>query len=443
MGSEAPERERSIALAMRAAAVLPGGVNSNFRLPAANRFYVSASGSRLIDADDHEVIDYVLGMGVAILGHSPKGVLDAVALAESRLQCPAGQQEAEVELAERIVALVPSAELVRIGCTGSEMVQLAMRLARAATGRSLIVKFEGHYHGWLDSIFAGTTAIDAERPDGRQVPSARAQTAGQMAGALGDLTVLPWNDLDTLQTFLDEHGDKVAGLIMEPICCNTSVIEPRPGYLEGVRRLADQHGIVLIFDEVITGFRFAPGGAQERLGVTPDLTVLGKALGAGYPVAALAGRRHLMRLIGDGTVMHGGTYNANAMAVAAAAAALDIIASPLVQLHRCLETMAARLAAGLAEAGSTHDHGLLVQRCGPMINTTFEAPAPITDLRSYLASDLGKQQRFIEQLEHEGVRVTARGTWFLSLEHSEDDIDRSVLAAGRALEHLKAAGEQS
>lgn len=427
-------RERSVSLAKRAAEVLPGGVNSNFRFAATDRFYVKAHGSKLIDADGNEVIDYVLGMGVAILGHSPPQVLDAVAQAEALLQCPAGQQEAEVELAERIVDLVPSAELVRIGCTGSEMVQLAMRLARAVTGKRLVVKFEGHYHGWLDNIFVGTTVIDAEPTDGSSVPAPSPQSAGQSIAPLEEVVVLPWNDLDLLSRFVGERGHEIAAVIMEPVCCNTSVIPPRTGYLEGVRALTDEHGIVLIFDEVITGFRMSPGGAQARLRVTPDLTVLAKAMGAGFPVAALAGRRDLMALIGDGTVMHGGTYNANAMSVAAAGAALAVISSSEVQLHDHLEALAVRLADGLMERGS--HLGLHAQRYGPMVNTTFDVPAPVVDLRTYRATNLVKQQDFLNRLEHAGVRVTARGTWFTSLAHSDEDVDRSVMAAERVLSEM-------
>ena len=279
--------------------------------------------------DGNEFIDYILGMGAAALGHSPAPLLARVAAAQQDLQCPAGQQPAEVELARKIVSLVPSAQRVRVGCTGSEMVQLALRLARAATGRSLVVKFEGHYHGWFDSTFSGTTEMPAEGEYAAPV-----QTPGQSPGALADLAVLPWNDLAVLETFVAAHNTEVAALIMEPVLCNTSVIVPRPGYLEGVRRLCDNQGIVLIFDEVITGFRLDPGGAQAMLGVAPDLTVMGKALGAGFPVAGLAGRASLMDLLGRGGVMHGGTYNANAMAVTAALAALDVLADADGSLHR-------------------------------------------------------------------------------------------------------------
>ena len=419
-------------LAMRAARVMPGGANSNFRLASVTRFWASGSGSRLTDVDGNEFIDYALGMGTAILGHSPRWVLNRVAAAQGLLQCPAGQQEAEVELAERIVQLVPSAERVRIGCTGSEMVQLALRVARAATGRSLVVKFEGHYHGWLDSVFSGTTRLPAEAS-----VAAVAQTGGQSAAALQDLAVLPWNDLGVLERFLAERGGEVAALIMEPVLCNTSVIVPRDGFLQAARRLCDEHGVVLIFDEVITGFRLHQGGAQARLGVTPDLTVLGKALGAGFPIAALAGRVSLMGSIGDGSVMHGGTYNANAPAVAAALAALDEMADPGQQFYSRLEAVGRRLADGLAEAARQAGGTMSVAAVGPVVNTTFSPPQPIVDFRTYQASDLDRQRSFIELLEAEGVRLTSRGTWFVSSAHTEQDIDLTLAAAERALRGLQ------
>ncbi len=420
-------------LAARASRVLPGGANSNFRLASATRFWASGSGSRLTDVDGNQVIDYALGMGTAILGHSPRTVLDRVSAAQQLLQCPAGQQEAEVDLAERIVDLVPSAERVRLGCTGTEMVQLALRVARAVTGRSLVVKFEGHYHGWLDSIFSGTTELPAAGS-----VAAVPQTAGQSAAALRDLAVLPWNDLGVLAAFLASRGQTVAALIMEPVLCNTGVIVPGDGYLEAARKLCDQHGVVLIFDEVITGFRLHSGGAQARLGITPDLTVLGKALGAGFPIAALAGRAELMGSIGGGpvthSVMHGGTYNANAPAVAAALAALEEMNGQ--QFYPRLEAAGRRLADGLAEAARQAGGTMSVSSAGPVVNTTFSPPHPITDFRTYQASDLDRQRSFIGLLEAEGVRLTSRGTWFVSSAHTDDDIDLTLAATERALRGL-------
>jgi glutamate-1-semialdehyde 2,1-aminomutase len=312
------------------------------------------------------------------------------------------------------------------------MVQLALRLARAATGRDLVVKFEGHYHGWLDSVFAGTAVMPP--PDN---PAAIPQSAGQSPTALADLVVLPWNDLAALERFLAAHAGTVAAVIMEPVLCNTSVIVPRDGYLAGVRSLCDEHGTVLVFDEVITGFRLDPGGAQARLGVRPDLTVLGKALGAGFPVAALAGREAIMRLAGDGTVMHGGTYNATTMCVAAALAALEELTDPGRDCYGRMERNGELLADGLRQASQAHGGTLAVQGVGPVLNTTFAAPEPIVDVASYRLSDLATQQLFVDLLGDEGVRVTSRGTWFVSAAHSADDIAVTLEAVDRVLARIE------
>jgi glutamate-1-semialdehyde 2,1-aminomutase len=416
--------QASRALAARAAAVIPGGANSNFRLAGPRRFWVSSDGARIVDVDGNECVDFVLGMGAAILGYSPRELLERVAEAQQDLQCPAGQQLAEIELAEKITELVPSAELVRIGCTGSEMVQLGLRLARAATGRSVVAKFAGHYHGWLDNIFAGTVALP-----GRGQFDAVTQTAGQSSKALEDLVILPWNNIEMLREFLTERGPEVAALIMEPVLCNTGVIAPADGYLEAVRSLCDEHGIVLIFDEVITGFRLAPGGAQARLGIVPDLTVLGKALGAGFPVAALAGRADLMKLIGDGIVMHGGTYNANAMCLAAAQAALETLSDPERAVHVRLEDTTELLLRGLEQVSDEHGGKLSVQGVTGVVNTTFAPPTPVTDYLTYHASDLDKQSKFIQLMDEENVRITSRGTWFISAAHTETDVDTALAAA--------------
>jgi glutamate-1-semialdehyde 2,1-aminomutase len=308
------------------------------------------------------------------------------------------------------------------------MVQLGLRLARAATGRNLVVKFEGHYHGWFDNIFSGTTELPRRGEFGAVL-----QTAGQSRKALDDLVVLPWNDVEVLRTLLTERGPEVAALIMEPVLCNTGVIVPGAGYLAAVRSLCDEHGIVLIFDEVITGFRLAPGGAQAKLGVLPDLTVFGKALGAGFPIAALAGRAPLMKLIGDGVVMHGGTYNANAMSVAAAKASLETLSDPEQQVHVGLHATTDLLIHGLEQISAGHGGELRVQGVGGVINTTFSPPTAIFDYHTYHASDLARQRTFIQFMDEEGVRITSRGTWFLSAAHTERDVEIALEAGERVL----------
>ncbi|HEX2034410.1 MAG TPA: aspartate aminotransferase family protein [Chloroflexota bacterium] len=436
-----PSYAESISLYDEARAFLAGGVSSNFRLGGqpAPLFFERAAGAWLYDVDGNRYVDYALGMGPNILGHAPAGVTAAVAASLSQGQLFAGQHRAELELARRLRQLVPCAELVRFGLSGSEMVQAALRLARAATGRPLVVKFEGHYHGWFDTILVSVhPPLDQAGPPER--PTRHLPSAGQSHAAAQDVAVLPWNDLQAVARLLESRGGETAALIMEPILCNTGVILPRPGYLEGVRALCDRHGVVLIFDEVITGFRAGLGGAQGRLGVTPDLAVFAKAMGGGFPIAALAGRRALMELTGNGSVLHGGTYNSNTVSVAAALAVIDELAAEGGQVYRAMEAQGLRLMEGLRELAGRAGVPLLVQGLGTVFNTAFGntgADQPeVSDYRSYQQTDLHRQRVFLRALQDHGVRVTARGTWFLSAAHGEAEIETTLAATGRAMRQV-------
>ena len=296
-----------------------GGVNSNFRMgiPPTPLVFERATGPYLYDVDGNRLVDYFLGMGPMLLGHSPAEVVGAAVAQLDRSILVGGQTELEYEAARLLLQLVPSAQSVRFCSSGSEADQAALRLARAATGRPTVLKFEGHYHGWFDNVLWSVgPELDQMGPVDAPVPVPG--TAGQVAAA--DIDVLPWNDADAVVRRL-ERGD-VAAVIMEPIMFNAAGILPQPGFLETVRAACDATGTILIFDEVITGFRVAPGGAQEALGVLPDLTVLGKALASGFPVAALVGRADLMELISNRTVLHGGTYNTQSVSMAATVATL-------------------------------------------------------------------------------------------------------------------------
>ncbi len=300
--------EGSRQLIAEASQSLPGGVNSNYRLGIAPTplVFERGEGPYLYDADGNRLIDYYLGMGPMILGHNPAPVLEAVEKQLGSGILYAGQSRIEQEAARMVCEMVPCAERVRFSCAGSEVVQAVIRLARAATQRSVIIKFEGHYHGWMDNIL-WSIAPTAEEYGPEEAPNAVPASAGQDLQAGLYTEILPWNNLDLLEKRL-ERGD-VAGVIMEPAMCNTSTVFPGDGYLEGVRRACTETGTVLIFDEVITGFRVAPGGAQAHFGVTPDLATFGKAIASGFPVSCFAGRADLMELFASGDVMHGGTFN--------------------------------------------------------------------------------------------------------------------------------------
>jgi glutamate-1-semialdehyde 2,1-aminomutase len=428
----------SVGLHETASRVLAGGVSSNFRLGGtpAPLWFDRGEGARLFDVDGNSYVDYALGMGPNILGHAPDRVVRRVAESLNRGQLFAGQHASELELARGIQRLVPCAERVRIGVTGSELTQAAVRLARAYTGRSLVVKFEGHYHGWFDSLLV-SVAPPMDSAGSRDAPIPHLPSAGQSRSVLGDIAILPWNDLRALESYLLQNGPRVAALIMEPILCNTGVIPPRSGYLEDVRALCDRYRIVLIFDEVITGFRVGLSGAQGRLGVTPDLAVFAKALGGGFPIAALAGSRDIMELVASGGVVHGGTFNANVVSVVAALAVLEELERP--GTYAQLEAQGHALMDGLRAIANELELPLLVQGLGPVFNTAFTNQRELFDYRTYAMCDLGSQRRFLRELQDRGVRPTSRGTWFLSTAHGDSEVAETLGVAAAALRAVRDA----
>src|ERR1051325_1474130 len=285
-------------------------------------FYERAKGSRIWDVDGNEFLDFTLSQGPMILGHSHPKVLKAVTKASREGQLFAGQHELELQLAERIQKLVPCAEQMRFSLSGSEAVHTALRLARGFTGRNKYIRFEGHYHGWFDNVAMSVSPTPAEAGP-PESPKTVPWTLGVTPSDLDQVIVLQWNDLDAVKRALESRPNEVAAIITEPIMCNNGCILPKAGYLEGLRALCDQHGVVLIFDEVITGFRVDLGGAQKYFGVTPDLAVFGKAFASGYPISVLAGKSKFMDLIACGKVLHAGTMNSSNPTVAASLATLD------------------------------------------------------------------------------------------------------------------------
>jgi glutamate-1-semialdehyde 2,1-aminomutase len=418
---------------LRSSGSLAGGVSSNFRSGAdpVPLFFERGEGSHLIDVDGNDYVDYVLGMGPAILGHAPAPVVAAVEAQVGQGQLFAGQTIAEIELAEKITSIVPCAQRVRFGSSGTEMVQAALRLARAATERDLIVKFEGHYHGWLDPVLASIAPpLDDAGPDDEPTP--HLPSLGQLSSSVDHIAVLRWNDRTGLaKLFEGPRKDRIAGVICEPILCNTCVIPPETGFLEELRERTSANGTLLIFDEVITGFRVALGGAQSVTGVTPDLAVFAKAMGSGFPIAAVAGSTDVMELTSQG-VLHGGTYNANTSSVAAANATIATLAADDGAAYTHIERIGTRLMTGLRETAARLGSDLLVQGLPGAFNTTF-GTGPVRDYRGYVATDRDRQRRFLRALQDRGVRVTARGTWFLSAAHDDADIERTLATAAEAL----------
>ena len=401
-------------------------------------FYERGEGSKLYDVDGNELIDYVGGFGPGIFGHTPGFLVDAVTRGMQDGLTFAGQHWREIKVAEMVQKLVPCAELVRFGSSGTEVDQAAVKLARGYTGRDKVIKFEGHYHGWMDNLhYSVAPPLDEAGPDDR--PVAVPVSAGVSRATAQAIIILPWNNIEVLRKTLDREGHHVAAIIMEPIMFNTGCIFPRPGYLEGVRRLCDEHGVVLVFDEVISGFRFALGGAQELLGVTPDLATFAKAVAGGFPLSVLAGKREVMSLIADGTVHHGGTINSNMMSMAAAEATLEKLVEDDGAVHKQLYAMGNRLMEGLRRLSQKHEHPMLVRGPGPGFNVSFTEASgdDIFDYRSHIRNvDLDKYERFRIGMLERGVRLIIRGLWYVSTAHTEDDIERTLAAADDVLASL-------
>ncbi|MYH63979.1 MAG: aminotransferase class III-fold pyridoxal phosphate-dependent enzyme [Caldilineaceae bacterium SB0675_bin_29] len=404
---------------------LPGGVNSNYRLGVAPTplVFERGEGAYLYDADGNRMIDYYLGMGPMILGHNPAPVLEAVQEQLGSGILYAGQSRVEQEAARLVCEIVPCAERVRFSCAGSEVVQAVIRLARAATQRSVIIKFEGHYHGWMDNIL-WSIAPTAEEYGPEEAPNAIPASAGQDLQAGLHTEVLPWNNLEVLERRLERED--VAGVIMEPAMCNTSTVFPGDGYLEGVRRACTDTGTVLIFDEVITGFRVAPGGAQAHFGVTPDLATFGKAIASGFPVSCFAGRAELMELFASGGVMHGGTFNGHPACMAALVATLGELEKP--ETFSALDRQGTRLMEGIGEALEAADIQARVEGFPQIFHVGFGVEGEVTDYRSSLQADKERYVRFTEALHYRGVRALERGAWFLSTAHTADVVDETVAA---------------
>lgn len=414
----------------RAARSLAGGVATAFRAPQLPVPITMAggSGSHLRDIDGNEYIDYGLAFGPMLLGHSPASVIEAVQQQVATGIGYGASHRAEADLAEAICRTVPCAERCIISNSGSEAVHIALRIARAATGRRRVIKFQGHFHGWLDPLSVGNPGS----------PDAGPATAGQDPGASESVTVCPWNDLDALAAALDDVD--VAAVIMEPLAVNGGCLVAGPGYLEGVRRLTSDAGTLLIFDEVITGFRLALGGAQERFGVIPDLAVLGKALGGGLPISAVAGRADVLEEVATWRVRHAGTFNANPISAAAAVAVIGQLEREAATIYPRLESLGDQLAAILREETANAGVPLVVNQVGAM-GYAFVSNVPVTDHDALLRADADAFRRFAAALLDEGVHVISRGLLYVSAAHTDADLEQTRAAVARAAQAMSAASQ--
>ncbi len=425
---------QSQALFERSQKSLAGGVSSNVRIAAKPLplFFESAAGACMTDVDGNEYIDYTLAQGPMILGHSPAAVLDAVNMAMRKGQLYAGQHQLEIDVAEQMVELVPCAELCRFGLSGSEMVQAAMRLARAVTGRRKILRFEGHYHGWFDNVLI-SLAPPLDKAGPRKRPNVLPMTNGQTLSALDDFVVLPWNDLALVEQLFDEMGSEIAAVMTEPMMCNTGAIPPQPGFLQGLRDLCDEHGALLYFDETITGFRLALGGAQERFGVTPDLASFAKAMAGGFANAALVGKRELMQRFAE-DVNHSGTFNSNVISMAASAATLAELRRDDGAIYRHIDKIGSALIDGVREIAARHGLPLHVQGLPCAFHLSFNEDPPIRDYRDYARhADKQRYEAFTVGLLERGVRAIGRGVWYVSAAHTEEHVEKTLEAIEEAM----------
>ncbi|MCC6458113.1 MAG: aspartate aminotransferase family protein [Caldilineaceae bacterium] len=426
--------QRSKELYELAQETLAGGVSSNVRLLGKPHplFFERAEGAMLYDVDGNGYIDYVLSQGPMILGHSHPAVLDAVNSAMRKGQLYAGQHELEITVAQKMVEIVPSAELCRFGLSGSEMVQAAMRLARAATGRNLILRFEGHYHGWFDNVLI-SVAPPLDKAGPREHPNVLPGTVGQTLSSLEDFVVLPFNDLALVEDLFARQGESIACIMLEPMMCNTGAIPPEPGFLQGLRRLCDQYGTILFFDETITGFRLSLAGAQGYFGVTPDLSSFAKAMAGGFANAALVGKRELMiRFAQD--VNHSGTFNSNVISMAASAAAIAELERDNGAVYRHINKLGTQLMTGLADLGRRLQIPLHVQGLPCSFHVSFTEEPPLRDYRDWATkADKARYNDFSTAMLENGVRLIGRGIWYVSAAHTEAQIAQTLEAAEKSL----------
>jgi glutamate-1-semialdehyde 2,1-aminomutase len=410
----------------RARRVIPGGVNSPVRAFGAvggtPPFIVRAEGAFIEDADGNRYVDLVQSWGASLFGHACPELVEAATQAARRGTSYGAPTEAEVELAESIVQALPSVEMVRLVSSGTEAAMSAVRLARGATGRELVVKFEGCYHGHSDPLLAkgaGSGVATFGLP----------ASPGVTEGAARDTLQVPYNDLEAVRALFGRNGPRIACLIVEPVAANMGVVPPEPGFLQGLRELCSEHGALLLFDEVITGFRIAYGGAQSLYGVEPDLTVLGKVMGGGFPCAGFGGRARVMEhLAPQGPVYQAGTLSGNPVAVAAGLAALRLARER--DPYPALVRTARELTSGLAQGFERTGMAATINRAGSMFSVSF-GPGPVRDYAQARAADQERYGRFFHHMLERGVYLPPSGfeLWTLTTTHGPEEVGRVMEAA--------------
>lgn len=430
---------RSTELFARAQKSIAGGINSGIRKMEAPvpLYFDHGVGSRLWDVDGNEYVDFQTGQGALLYGHAPAGMADAIAAQAKKGTHWAAQCELEIEVAERLQKMIPGAERVRFNNSATEVVLAAFRLARAHTGRKLILKFEGHYHGWADEGLVGF-APPPDKWGTEDEPTNLHPSQGVIPEVLDQFVVVRWNDVEHLRRRVDQYRGQIAAIVFEPVLCNTCCMEPATGLLETIRELCDRDGMMMIADETITGFRFGAGCAQTHYGVVPDLTILGKAIGGGVPFAALVGKEASFAKFLSGEAVHAGTLNANPLCLAAAKWCLDqVIDLGDSHPHRIIG-LGQKLMSGLRTLADEHGIPLRPQGPGLVFHTVMLKPGaaegPVTSYRDYVQRhDAPRWAHLRRCLLENGLRAIERGLWFLSLAHTEADVDEGLKRASTAV----------
>ena len=429
---------KSAELLARSRRSLAGGVSSPFRAKAPIPLFIGdARGSRLTDVDGNEFIDYSLAWGPLILGHCHPKLVATLRERAERPHVYGAQHELEFELAELVQAVVPCAERLAFTSSGSEAVQIALRLARAATGRSLILKFEGHYHGWMDSVLL------SYKPRREELETSAFSepilgTKGQVQNAADNLLVIPWNDIALLREVFQEHGSQIAAVISEPVLCNSGCIEPEKEFLAQMASIAREHGALVIFDEVITGFRIAPGGAQSYYGVTPDIATLGKAMGGGLALSAIAGRQEILELMFTGGVSFGGTFNGNPLSLAAGVTTIQELVRDGGEPLRTANRTGEKLMEGIRQAGRRYKLPLLVNGFGAAFAVHFNLLPQLRNYRDTLNDNGPLLAKFLMESCKEGINILPDGRFYVSTVHSEEDVEETLAAIDRVCSRLAA-----
>ncbi len=423
----------------RLSRVLAGGVGSQVRSAAKPViFFTHGKGNKLYDVNGNEYIDYLLGYGPAILGYAHPVMVDAIIERAKKGTQFGSEVEETIKLCEKLVKIIPCADMVKLNSTGSEAVHSSMRVARAFTGRNKIIKFEGHYHGCLDNIYVSHLPGDLHIMGSENAPRPLLESAGQVKSVLEDLIVLPWNNLDIVEKTIKERHFEIAAVITEPIMSNCGLIMPKRSYLKGLREITKKYGILLIFDEVITGFRIALGGAQEYFDITPDLSVFAKGVGGGIPIGGYGGRKDIMEFVAKKKCVEAGTYNTNPLSVACTLAVVTYLEKNREKFYIHLTSYGKKLSQEMKRLADKYGIPFRVEGPGPMFGVGFR-DFDIFDLRDALKPHPDLYPEFRRMLLEMGIHIfpTEKGEFYISGSHTEEDLNKTLNAVEYTFKKLR------